>query len=186
MAAGFEIPSLTGERVALRPVEPQEMVLVQQWYLESDPLTQTCRIPGLGTMDRVVQIAGERVPQPGEGDLAIVLRGTGTVVGKLRFFEFNPRNRSCEIGYTTAPGARGKGYAREGVAVLLGYLFDGLGMNKVHAQTGAFNAASIRLLESLGFTRDGVLREHHLLEGVLHDDYVYSMLAREWRARKRV
>lgn len=186
MGAGYEIPSLTGARIALRPIEAAEAGIVQQWYLECDPLAQTCRVPNLNPVDRVLRNAAERTPPAGEGDLAIVLRGTGTLVGRIRYFDFNPRNRSCEIGYITTPGARGKGYSREAVEVLLGYLFGGLGMNKVHAQTGAFNAASIRLLESLGFARDGVLREHHLLEGVLHDDYVYSMLAREWRARKRV
>ena len=185
MAGGYEIPSLAGARVALRPIEPQEMALIQQWFLECDPLTQTCRVPALGTLDRAAKSAGERTLQPGEGELAIVLRGTGTLVGRIRFFEANPRNQSCEIGYITAPGARGKGYAREGVSVLLDYLFDGLGLNKVQAQTAAFNETSIRLLESLGFTRDAALREHHLYKGVLHDDYVYSILAREWRARPK-
>ncbi len=184
MAGGYEIPSLAGTRVALRPIEPQEMGLVQQWYLECDPLTQTCRVPGLGSVDRAIKNAGERVQSQGDGDLAIVLRGTGTIVGRIRFFEVNPRNRSCEIGYIAAPTARGQGYAREGVAVLLGYLFDGLGLNKVQAQTAAFNETSIKLLESLGFSRDAVLREHHLYKAVLHDDYVYSILAREWRAAR--
>jgi ribosomal-protein-alanine N-acetyltransferase len=186
MAAGYEIPSLAGSRVALRPIEPQEMGLIQQWYLECDPLAQTCRVPGLGSIDRAIRSAGERAPSAGEGDLAIVLRATGTIVGRIRFFDVNPRNRSCEIGYIAAPGARGKGYAREGVAVLLDYLFDGLGLNKVQAQTGAFNATSIRLLESLGFSRDAVLREHHLYKAVLHDDFIYSVLALEWRARRSV
>ncbi len=184
MAPGYEIPSLAGARVALRPIEPQEMGLIQQWYLECDPLTQTCRVPNLAPIDRAIRNAGERAPAPTEGDLGIVLRGTGALVGRIRFFDLNPRNRSCEIGYITAPGARGQGYAREGVAVLLDYLFDGLGLNKVQAQTGAFNATSIRLLESLGFSRDAVLREHHLYRGVLHDDHVYSTLAREWRGRR--
>lgn len=180
MANGYEIPALTGTRVSLRPMEPQEAAVAHQWVLESDPLGMTCRVPSLASLSDVIE-ARSRPEPAAQGTLGIVLRGTGTLVGRIRFFDVNPRNRSCEIGYITAPGARGKGYAREAVGLLLGYLFDGLGLNKVSAQTGAFNAPSIRLLEALGFQKDAVLREHHLLGGVLHDDLVYSILAREWR-----
>ncbi len=58
-------------------------------------------------------------------------------------------------------------------------------MNKVYAQTASFNASSVKLLESLGFKKDGVLREHHLFQGTRHDDFVYSILAREWAARQK-
>ncbi|MBD3160848.1 MAG: GNAT family N-acetyltransferase, partial [Candidatus Eisenbacteria bacterium] len=100
------------------------------------------------------------------------------------YFDLNARNRSAEIGYLIAPESRGKGLGREAVGLLLQFLFNGLGLNKVYAQTGAFNIPSIRLLETLGFQRDAVLREHHLYEGRLHDDYVYSLLVREWRERR--
>ncbi len=181
---GYEIPSLAGGRVGLRPLEPREAALVQQWILESDPLAQTCRAPVLRSPGEVGDLHAKREPNASQGVLGIVLRGTGTLVGQVRFFDVNPRNRSCEIGYITAPTARGKGYAREAIGLLLAYLFDGLGLNKVYAQTGAFNAKSIRLLDALGFHRDATLREHHLLGGVLHDDHVYSLLHREWRSGK--
>lgn len=124
-----------------------------------------------------------REGSPTEATLAIVLRGTGTIVGQVRYFDLNFRNRSAEIGYVVAPSARGKAFGREAVALLLCFLFGGLGLNKAYAQTASFNAASIKLLESLGFHRDGVLREHHLFEGKLHDDGIYSILARDWKSR---
>ena len=58
-------------------------------------------------------------------------------------------------------------------------LFQTFGLNKVYAQTGAFNQASVRLLERTGFRRDGVLRQHHPWNGVLWDDYLYSLLAED-------
>ena len=53
-------------------------------------------------------------------------------------------------------------------------------LNKLYCQTGAFNLPSIKLLEKLNFHRDGILREHHELDGKLWDDYIYSVLRREW------
>jgi ribosomal-protein-alanine N-acetyltransferase len=182
MPANYEIPPLTGELVALRPIEPEEEATAHQWVLQSDLLTQTCRPP----VHRSPAARGERRQRrPADttrGDFAIILRGEGTLVGRIRYFDLNFRSRSAELGYVIAPDARGKGFAREAVSLLAGYLFRGLGLNKVHAQTAAFNESSIKLLESLGFQRDAVLREHHLYEGHLHDDYIYSLLRREAHA----
>jgi [ribosomal protein S5]-alanine N-acetyltransferase len=181
---GYEIPALAGERVALRPITLAESLLVQQWIQESDILTQTCRPPVFQSAEEAVERRRERKPAATRAVLAIVLRGTGTLVGQVLYFDLNFRNRAVEIGYVMAPSARGKAFGREAVSLLLGFLVGGLGMNKVHAQTASFNAASVKLLESLGFKRDAVLREHHLYQGKLHDDYIYSILAREWEARK--
>jgi ribosomal-protein-alanine N-acetyltransferase len=181
MPDGYEIPSLTGERIALRPLEPEEKGAVQRWVLESDLLTQTCRPPVLRSIAGVVSDRTRRSPDPTRGSFAVVLRGTGTLIGRVTFHDLNFRNRSVEIGYLLAPAARRKGFGREAVSLLLRYLFNGLGLNKVHAQTSSTNEASTKLLQTLGFQRDGVLREHHLFDGTLRDDFIYSILAREWR-----
>ena len=186
MANGYEIPGLFGERIGLRPLEPAEAAVARQWVMESDPLFMSCRLPGLSSMTRSAEMAQTASPEPLRFNLGMILRGTGTLVGRVTTFDYNPRNRSCEIGYIVAPTARGKGYGREAVAILLDYLFGGVGLNKVQAQTGSFNAPSIRLLETLGFKRDAVLREHHLYKAVLHDDYVYSIVYREWHERGRI
>jgi RimJ/RimL family protein N-acetyltransferase len=183
MPDSYEIPSLTGERVALRPIEPEEETVTHRWSLESDLLTQTCRPPVLRSLARAGRDRARRRPDATRGSLAVILRGTGTLIGRVTYFDLNFRNRSAEIGYLLAPAARGKGFGREAVALLLGYLFGGLGLNKVCAQTASINAASTKLLEALGFQRDGVLRQHHLHEGALHDDFIYSILLSEWRKR---
>lgn len=181
MPDSYEIPSLTGERVALRPLEPEEEVVAYRWSLESEPLKQTCRPPVLRSLARAGRDRARRRQDANRSAFAVILRGTGTLIGHVTYFDLNFRNRSAEIGYLLAPAARRKGFAREAVALLLGYLFGGLGLNKVYAQTASSNVASTRMLEALGFQRDGVLRQHHLHEGTLQDDFVYSILLSEWR-----
>ncbi len=182
MGSEYQIPSLTGTKVSLRPMEPEEAALAHRWFLASDPVTQTCRPPVLRSAEEV------RSSRPTDGvqkmTLGIISFETDELVGQIRCFGLNPRNRSVEIGYLIAPDQRGRGYGRDGVATLLNHLFEELGLNKAYAQTASFNEPSIRLLESLGFTRDGVLREHHQHQGILHDDYIYSLLDREWRERR--
>lgn len=102
-------------------------------------------------------------------------------VGKITASEYNPRNGSAELGYYLLPDCRGRGVMRWAVSALCGLLFERMELRKVYAQTGAFNEASVRLLQGLGFHLDGVLREHHELKGQFLDDCVFSLLRREYR-----
>jgi [ribosomal protein S5]-alanine N-acetyltransferase len=68
---------------------------------------------------------------------------------------------------------------------VLRYLFEHYDLNKVYCQTAGFNEPSVRLLEKFGFHRDATLREHHELDGVFYDDYIYSILKREFVGKCR-
>lgn len=100
-------------------------------------------------------------------------------------YNLNPKNRSAGVGYFTGADYRQQGYTKEGLWLLLHYLFQEVRLNKVMADTGAFNQASIALLKSLGFQQDGCLRQHQLFDGVLHDQLLFSLLAEEWEERER-
>ena len=65
------------------------------------------------------------------------------------------------------------------------HFFATTNLNKLYCQTASFNRPSVKLLERLGLHLDAVLREHHELDGRLYDDYVFSMLRREWVERAR-
>lgn len=106
------------------------------------------------------------------------------IIGKINLVDYNVRNRSVEIGYLLLPQFRKKGYMTIAMRLLCDYLFLNLNINKIYAQTGEFNISSIHLLESLDFSRDAVLREHHELDDHLYDDYIYSLLASEYYENK--
>jgi [ribosomal protein S5]-alanine N-acetyltransferase len=107
-------------------------------------------------------------------------------IGEISLYDLNPKNRSAAVGYFTGVEYRQQGYTKEGLWLLLNYLFKVVGLNKVMADTGAFNQASIALLKSLGFQQDGCLRQHQLLDGVLHDQLLFSLLAPEWREHTEI
>lgn len=86
----------------------------------------------------------------------------------------------AEIGYTLAPAYQGQGFAGEAVRALLDHLFKVRGLHKVSAECDARNVASARLLERIGFTREGLLRAHTWIKGEWTDDAHYGLLAEEW------
>ncbi|MEO1209010.1 MAG: GNAT family protein [Cyanobacteria bacterium J06638_20] len=112
--------------------------------------------------------------------LAFFIDRVENPVGRFVYFDVNPRNRSAEFGYIIHPNFRQQGIGYRMLTLAIRQLFTTTDLNKLYCQTGAFNTASISLLEKLQFHRDGILREHHELDGKLWDDFIYSLLRREW------
>jgi ribosomal-protein-alanine N-acetyltransferase len=104
--------------------------------------------------------------------------------GWVSLFALNSRNRSAEFGYGIVSSQRRKGIGKLMLSAAFDLFFGQMDLGKAYCQTASFNVASVRLLESLGLTRDAVLRAHHELDGELHDEYIYSILKSEW-ARDR-
>ena len=84
------------------------------------------------------------------------------------------------MGYCFAEASWGQGYATEAARALLDWAFGTFDLNRVQAETDTRNLASARVLEKLGFVREGTLREDCVVEGVVSDSWVYGLLRREW------
>ena len=95
---------------------------------------------------------------------------------------WNPDYRSASLGYCLSDAAWGHGYATEAARSVLHWAFDTLDLNRVQAETDTRNAASARVLEKLGFVREGTLREDCVVDGEVSDSWVYGLLRREWEA----
>ena len=172
-------PDLIGRRIYLRPAIPDDYLITYAWFLKCGPSSQTCRPVTLTTPEEMAARQRSKEKTTDRSDFVMVSKKTHQLVGKLAFFNLNLLNRSAELGYIVAPESQRQGFAREGLILLISYLFRQLNLNKVYAQTGSFNTASVSLLESLGFKRDAVLRRHHFHNGEFHDDYIYSLLKTE-------
>ena len=173
------VPALIGKKVYLRIMAPEDNRYSYPWFLEADPQTQTCHQTKIVSIEEMVEASRKREPSDKEGSFIIVRLEDNVPVGKIRYFDLNMMNHSAEIGYLINPAEHRKGYAGEGLKLLARYLFEHLNLNKIYAQTGSFNAASIALLRSLDFKQDATLREHHFYGGIFHDDHIYSLLRRE-------
>jgi RimJ/RimL family protein N-acetyltransferase len=91
--------------------------------------------------------------------------------------------KQAEIGYTLAVAQQGHGYATEAVRAVLDHLFKVQGLHKVSAECDARNVRSAQLLERVGFTREGMRREHTWIKHEWTDDLLYGLLAPEWLLR---
>jgi len=117
--------------------------------------------------------------------LAVELLSEGTFIGWCSVTRWNPTYRSASLGYCFDDTRWGNGYATEAVTALLDWAFDTLDLNRVQAETDTRNHASVRVLEKLGFVREGTLREDCVVNGDVSDSHVYGLLRREWRTPER-
>lgn len=115
---------------------------------------------------------------------AITTKDRGEVIGTLA--SHARRIGVAEIGYLLVREHWGNGYAREAVARLLDILFVHEGHRRVTADTDPDNAASIRVLESLGFRREGLLRAEWETHIGVRDSLILGLLANEWPGSARM
>ena len=110
----------------------------------------------------------------------IAERDGDAVIGTCTLAALSAEHRRGELGFALARGAWGRGHASEAVAALLAFAFDALALHRVEADVDPRNGASIRVLERMGFRREGCQRERYHLAGEVQDALLYGLLRREW------
>jgi RimJ/RimL family protein N-acetyltransferase len=124
-----------------------------------------------------------RIAEAGTGiRLAVDRVSDATFLGWCGLTRWNPDYRSLSMGYCFDRAAWGQGYATEAARSVIQWAFDSLDANRLQAETDTRNVASARVLEKLGFIREGTLREDCAVNGEVSDSWVYGLIRREWRA----
>lgn len=171
-----ELPraELRAPRLLLRPLVEQDVPDLAA--TGADPLTQAMTgIPrGYTQADARAFVAlAERIRTRGQGIAwaAVELDG-GRFAANIDLRDLDWVNRTAEVGYMTAPWARGNGYAGEAVLTIARWLFGVQGFQRLTLRTAVPNTASQRVAEKAGFVREGVARN------ALHGDdlVVYSLI----------
>jgi RimJ/RimL family protein N-acetyltransferase len=111
---------------------------------------------------------------------AIIVRETKRLCGGVGLNLELPSNRA-ELGYWVGVPFWGKGYCTEAAREVVRYGFVQLDLNRIYASCFVGNAASQRVLEKLGFSYEGRLRQHIKKWNDYRDLDFYGLLASEWR-----
>ena len=106
---------------------------------------------------------------------------SGELVGSIDTHHCNQRQGTFEYGLALLEQYRNKGYASEAILLVLRYYFLELRFRKAEPGVFAFNSASLRLHEKLGFVHEGVRRKHGYSLGEFHDLHLFGMTVEEFR-----
>jgi [ribosomal protein S5]-alanine N-acetyltransferase len=131
--------------------------------------------------ERFLAVSRQMAEDGSGARLAMDRVSDGVFIGWCGLTRWNPEYRSASMGYCLDDAAWGHGYATEGARAVLQWAFDTLDLNRVQAEADTRNVASARVLEKLGFLREGTLREDCVVNGDVSDSGVYGLLRREWQ-----
>jgi ribosomal-protein-alanine N-acetyltransferase len=176
-------PTLTTDRLRLRPFTGADTDAIFALHRSAHILRYWDAPPwrDRAQADRFIVTCG-RMAEDGSGArLALERLSDQAFIGWCTLARWNPDFRSASVGYCLDDAAWGQGYATEAGRSLLQWAFDTLDLHRVQAEVDTRNAASARVLEKLGFVREGTLREDCIVDGVVSDSWVYGLLRREWQ-----
>ena len=176
---------LRTERLTLRWLGPSDAAA--QFAVFSDPEVMrywsSAPWTEMAQADAAVEQAIEACRNGHSLRFGIELAATGELIGNVTLYAFYDMNRRCEIGYILGRKHWGQGYAGEALAAAIDHGFRQLDLNRVEADIDPRNAASGKVLERLGFTKEGYMRERWIVNGEVCDTIYYGLLRSDWDAR---
>ena len=166
----------------LRPLQLEDSVAMFDIYADPETMKYWSSEPVSNYAD-AQKLVREDVDSMDEGNsitLAITLQTTGQVIGKCILFRHSKSNRRAEVGFVLNRKFWRRGLAFEAVAALIHLAFEDLGLHRLEADTDTANAASLHLLEKLGFRREGLFRERWYVYGQWQDSVMLGLLKTDW------
>jgi [ribosomal protein S5]-alanine N-acetyltransferase len=110
---------------------------------------------------------------------AVTTRHDGTLIGAIEIRPESMHQRG-EFGYWTGMPFWNQGFTTEAAGRVVEHGFRALDLHRIQALVLPSNTGSVRVLEKLGFRREGVLRDYVLRWGEFQDRTIYGLLRDEW------
>ena len=176
------ITELVAGRVTIRPVDGTDLddlfevngddavthfLPYKTWRTTDDAGAWLARMDALGETGTAQQLVIQR-------------NDDRKVIGTVLLFKFDEGSARLELGYALGSAHWRQGYAKEALRAVCGHAFRQQAVRRIEAEVDPRNAASNALLLSLGFVKEGLLRQRWLTKGVASDTNIYGCLSHEW------
>jgi ribosomal-protein-alanine N-acetyltransferase len=172
-------PTLETERLILRNLEAEDLSFVLAHF--GDPevhryLVDTDPVASEQEAQEIIDFYAdpERMKR---NRWVLVERSSDEPIGTAGLHAYDSHNRKIEVGYDLSPTRWGQGLMGEALAAILDHAFGALDVHRIEAFAHTMNGPSVRLLERLGFTREGTIRHQYWRHGEWHDHHLYALLS---------
>jgi len=176
------LPTLESERLRLRHPVPSDADALLDVFSDAKVLRYWSHGP-LANLDAARTYLANMETGWREGRSfrwAIANRETDRLIGTATLLSWSQDNRRAEIGFVMHPDYHGRGLATEAVRTMLAFGFGPMNLHRVEADVDPENAGSLRLLERIGFQREGFLRQRWFTFGTWKDTVLLGLLASDF------
>jgi ribosomal-protein-alanine N-acetyltransferase len=180
---GIPFPNMETELLFLRLLKPADAEFiyhhfsnpaVTQFLMDEAPLSEPAQA------QEIIQSY-----QDPEGKTynrwGIVRKQDHQLIGTCGYHKWHRRYFRAEIGYDLSPASWGQGYMTEALSAVIQNGFERMGLNRIDALVYTENVRSMKLLQNLGFQKEGVLRDYFYLDGQFYDHCLLALLRSEWK-----
>jgi ribosomal-protein-alanine N-acetyltransferase len=170
------------ERLLLRGIEDADLtdLLVMN---QDEEVTRFLPYAAWKSIDDAIAWLGRirKVEAAGTGiQLVLVEKTISRVVGAAVIFKYDEKSSRAELGFALCRAQWGKGLMMEAMVGLITHVFKVRKLRRLEAEANPLNAASCLLLERLGFTGEGLLRQRWQSKGEPYDTRIFGLLRDEW------
>ncbi|MCE5267603.1 MAG: GNAT family N-acetyltransferase [Planctomycetaceae bacterium] len=174
-------PTLQTARLALRPFRTADAGQVQFLAGDRAVADTTLNIPHPyedGIAEKWISNHRDWFERDEQAVFAVTLKSDGTLVGAVGL-RIEREDDRAELGYWTGREYWERGYCTEAVRALLAFGFGELRLNRIYACHFSRNPASGRVMQKVGMTHEGRLRQHSKKWDAFEDVEVYGILKGE-------
>lgn len=176
---------LEGSKTYLRPLERHDALRLLQMRI-----TKSTRTNYMGYPFPITETEESNWLETLYGDafptriyMGIIDKGNDTLSGFINLREISWIHRRGMLGILIHEEDRGKGLAKDATIVFLGYLFNEIGLRKIFLEVLEGNTGAIKLYESIGFHREGLLKDHVFVEGNFCNIIIMALLCNNFLAQ---
>jgi RimJ/RimL family protein N-acetyltransferase len=182
MAANF----WQGQKVCLRSIAPEDWTIFYDWNTDTEVAQYSSAVPFPTSTEAFKKWVAEAAMAGPKNDTFrwVIENLDGGLVGTIHTHNCISRWGTFQYGVAIQREHWRKGYAAEAILLVLGYYFRELRYQKATVDIYAFNEASLRLHERLGFKHEGRLRRMIYTDGAYHDKLILGMTAEEFEGSK--
>ena len=150
------------------------------WLLPWMP--ESSKPPLLADIQRSIEFEHQESKRSQRLDMGIFRRSDGAILGRISLHSVHwGVSFSAGLGYWIDLENSGMGLMTEAVSTILAACFEDANFHRVWAGVQPLNQASRKVLEKLGFVREGLHRKELFINGKWQDQYCFSLLDEEYR-----
>ena len=179
--------TLAGRTVTLQPLDAEKHAAALWEAVRGQDHVWTWLFDGPYADEASFRAAvAQKQSAPGFVFFAIVPASTGKAEGWASYLRIEPAQGVIEVGnILLSPALQRTTAATEAMYLMARHAFDDLGYRRYEWKCNAENLPSRRAAQRLGFSFEGIFRQHMVVKGRNRDTAWFSMLDHEWPARKR-
>ena len=169
---------LESDRLLLRPIKESDADDIFEIFSDKEVMRYYDLLPFSSINDAVnqVDIFRKCLSEKTMIRWGIELKESGKLIGTCGFFAFSEESLKAEMGYELNSNYWNRGIMSEALKIIIDFIFRETDINRIEAYVEPMNTASSKLLESLGFTKEGLLRQYELCRGGLIDITIWGLL----------